>query len=805
MLPQPQGAGRQCRLLTVLVYGTLLCAPARGDELGALPPPPRINASDPQQQYMLALVINGSHDQPIVPVQIRQGHYRLRSQDLRSAGLPADKLGAEWIDVSAMAGVQAEYDARRQQLLLSVPADWLPVQAFNNLGQAARFPGRTSNGAVLNYDIYTSRYANDSVHTSAWHELRWFGEAGHLSTDGMVQRQLSGQRANGPAYVRYDSYWSNEDETRSLNWTVGDVITNTVNWGSSVRIGGIQLSRDFSVRPDIITYPLPAFNGQAAVPSTIDMFINGYKTSSNDVQAGPFSLTNLPYVNGAGDAIIVTTDATGRQITTSLPFYVSSSLLKPGLSDFSVAGGALRQGYGVRSFDYGAAVMSGSYRQGISDWLTLESHAEGADALALAGVGSVIKLGSFGILNNALSHSQLYGRQGSQADWGYQYNTNRFSLGTQHTLRSAHFGNLAIYDTHGDRQMRQSLWSLSRRSAQYNASVSLNRYGNLGAAYIEVLNPHAGRTRLWNLSWSKNLWGDTSLFIAAGYNNQQQDWSGAVSLIIPFGQLSNLGVSTEHSPSGGLAERLTLSRAMPSDGGFKGDFSYARQARQGDYSQGSLGWRNDYLEVDTGFYGYGSQYSQWNEISGAFALMDGQWMAANQLNNSFVLVKTGYPDVEVSYENQPAGRTNRAGYLLVPGVTAYYPGKYDINTLDLPASMNAASVEQRFAVRRQSGYLLDFPVTPLRAASVILHDAKDLPLPVSSEILRAGQPPAYVGWDGLTWLDKLTANNIITVVTPDGGRCQAQLILPGGKVKGLETYGPIRCMPIGSANGAHHD
>lgn len=76
--------------------------------------------------------------------------------------------------------------------------------------------------------------------------------------------------------------------------------------------------------------------GDAAVPTSVDLFINGYRSGSTQLQPGPFTLTNLPYINGAGDAVLVTTDALGRQVSTTLPFYVTSDLLKQGLSDGAV-------------------------------------------------------------------------------------------------------------------------------------------------------------------------------------------------------------------------------------------------------------------------------------------------------------------------------------------------------------------------------------------------------------------------------------------------------------------------------------
>ncbi|WP_353462585.1 fimbria/pilus outer membrane usher protein, partial [Pseudomonas aeruginosa] len=117
-----------------------------------------------------------------------------------------------------------------------------------------------------------------------------------------------------------------------------------------VRMGGFRFARNFGVRPDLVTYPLLRFDGQAAVPSTVDLFINGYKASSADLQPGPFAISNVPYINGAGEATVVTTDAQGRQVVTSLPFYVSNTLLARGLSDFDLSVGRLRDDYGLRNF-----------------------------------------------------------------------------------------------------------------------------------------------------------------------------------------------------------------------------------------------------------------------------------------------------------------------------------------------------------------------------------------------------------------------------------------------------------------------
>lgn len=794
-----------CALAVGSVLSCLTPAIAMAESFSELPPPPTLENNANGQQLLLELVVNQQARGQIVPVNLQRGDYWVRSADLQQAGIAKEKLsGQTLVDVNQLAGSKVVYDDQRQRLLLDVPPAWLPDQALGGVKNGPRYPGRTSSGVLFNYDLYATRTGSSGSRLSGWNELRFFGSHGQLSSTGIWQQQLEGEAStSNKGYTRYDTWWSNEDENNVVSWRVGDLTTDALNWSNSVRLGGVQFGRDFGLRPDLITYPLPVFAGQAAVPSTVDLFINGYRSSQNQVQAGPWSITNVPFVNGAGDAVVTTTDALGRQVTTTLPFYVASTLLKSGLSDYSVAAGALRRNYGYRSFDYGAAAASGSWRYGLLDWLTMEGHAEGSNDIAAGGAGSVVRIGSLGVVNGSVAQSQMSGKAGTQYSWGYQYNNNWLNLGMQQTLRSTGYRDLALTSSQGYDNTNNS-YTLARRSSQYNASLSLADYGSIGAAYIDISSSDGERTRLLNLSWSKNLWGNSSIYVSASRDQSNGEWSGAISLMIPFGERSSAAFSVEHDQQGGNSQRVSLSRAMPSDGGFSADASWANQSSdRGDYRQASLRYRNNSIDTSAGFYGDRTYTTEWADVTGSLVWMDSSLFAANNINDAFVLVKTDYPDVTVSYENQPMGRTDKHGYLLVPSISSYYAARYAIDTLDLPADMTAPKVEQRFAVKRQSGYLLNMPVERLRAASVILHDQNGQPLPLSSQILRPDHATEYVGWDGIAWLEDLTAENPIEVVTPDGRSCHTALQIANGQPKALQTYGPVICalppLPAGSA------
>jgi outer membrane usher protein len=764
-----------------------LALPAQDSLAAPLPPPPRAGDTLPvdEDTQFLELIVNRRASGKVVPVRVRDGHYFVRGNDLREVGLqlPADRDGL--IQVDAVPGVRAEYDGNALRLLLDVPPDWLPKQQLGSGRIFDRVPARSSFGALLNYQAYTNDPDHGPGYASVWNELRIFGPFGVLRSTGSYQQPFSGG-ALTQRYVRYDTSWRYSDEDRVLTYELGDLINNPMTWSTPVRMAGLQVSRDFSLRPDIVTYPLPQFSGEAAVPTTVDLFVNGYKNSSTHVDPGPFSMTNVPFINGAGEAVVVTTDALGRQVSTTMPFYVSNSLLRPGLSDFSFSVGSLRRNYGIDNFSYGTAVLSGSYRYGMSHYLTLEGHAEAARSFGLGGFGGVLQLGNLGTLNAAYSHSRQYGETGNQTVVGYQYMRNRFNFGVQHTQRSAHYGDLSTYD---------SRYALSRRSLQANASVSTRWLGSVGAGYFDIEAQDSTRTRLLNLSWSKPLWGSSSLIVSANRELGGGDWSVGAQLLVPFGARSAISASFDRNADGSNSGRVNYSRSMPSEGGFGWNLAYSDGEDASAYRQADLSWRGKSLQVQGGVYGSSGNTNRWAQASGSLVLMNASLHAANQIGDAFVLVSTdGQPGIPVRYENRLVGTTDRSGDLLVPWTTSYYNAKYEIDTLSLASNFDTPSVEQRVAVKAGSGYLLRFPVRRVAAASIVLHDARGKPLPVGAQVQVLGErgESGYVGWDGLVYLEHLDAHNRLRVSLPEGGTCAASFDLDT-RADEISQIGPLEC------------
>ncbi|MFC3212986.1 fimbria/pilus outer membrane usher protein [Novosphingobium panipatense] len=266
-----------------------------------------------------------------------------------------------------------------------------------------------NTGALLNYGVYAD-IGKDSQ-ASAQYDLRILTRRGVLSTTGFAT--LADDGNGGVDHTRLDTYWRIVDVRTAIALTLGDTIGSGGGIASAYRLAGIQIQRDFESRPDLVTMALPTLNGTAAVPSTVDLYINGLRYFTGTVGRGPFQFRSLPNIGGGATATVVLTDATGRETRLSKPLFFAPDLLPQGRLDFSVEAGFPRLNYGSESFDYLSRFSgSASVRYGVSDALTLRAHVEGMRGHVMGSLGGTVRLGGFGAISAGASVSRFRERTG---------------------------------------------------------------------------------------------------------------------------------------------------------------------------------------------------------------------------------------------------------------------------------------------------------------------------------------------------------------------------------------------------------
>ncbi len=759
------------------------------DVFTELPPPPERVDFDAEQRLELELLVNGM-DSRVVASLIKAGpRFLVRAEDLRRAGMVLP-VTEERLYLDSLDGVAADYDAGRQQLHLTVLPKYLPAQRIGTEQSGFR-PAMRDMGALLNYDAYATGGGGIGFQASLWHEARIFGPAGIFSTTGAL-RVGGGPAAQSP-YMRYDTYWRWSDERSMTTVEAGDVITRSLSWAPAVRLGGAQVSRDFSVRPDVITYPLPEFAGNAALPSTVDLVVNGQRIAGSRVNPGPFALDTLPPISGSGLANLIVTDVHGRSVVTSVPFYVSSTLLRAGFTDYSIAAGAFRRNYGLRGFDYGEVAGSAYARHGLTSGLTLEMRAETTRDMHVLGAGGVARIGNLGIVS--ASYSRSFGaRAGGELAVGYEYQARTFSLGLRHTRHDRGYTDL------GRLEREDEGWE---RQTAATASLALGSTGTLGVGVFDLRQENARNARFANLSWTLPLWGQSRIYATLsrefpGGDGERRSWSGALTLTVPLGTGSVSGGLTRDD-RGRTGLRADYTRPVPTDGGFGWNASAYRDSGDSPYLRGDVAWRTQPIQLRAGAYGQphggAGGMTGWFGASGALVFMDGGLFAANRVTDAFALVSTnGEAGIPVRYENQVIGETDRNGQLLVPAASAWYPAHYDIDTLALPPSVQADRVSQRVAVAAGSGYVVRFPVARVAAARAVIVDAAGQPLPAGTPVTLNHAARTYVGWDGMLYLENVAPENALEVALPEDASCRVQFSA-GPPRDDILDLGTLTCRP----------
>jgi outer membrane usher protein len=749
---------------------------------GDLPAPSALQAGALRTELgpvrvMVQLVVNQRQAEDFVSLDVGGGRLQIAADDLRRAGIAV--AGTGLIDLAAHTDMQPRYEPLEQRLYLDVDPALLPEKRLK-APRRTRVHAAADVGAALNYDLYLQDGSGTSTAT-LYTEQRLFSRHGMFSTSGVLRVGLRGTR-KGNGYLRYDTRFHYVDQDRALALSAGDLITASLPWSSSVRLGGLQIGRNFAARPDLVTTPLPSFAGQAAVPSAVDLFINGYRHGRSEVDPGRFVLDDMPVVNGAGKATIVTTDAVGRQVATTIPFYVSASLLRPGLTDFSAEVGALRRGYGQRNFGYGAPAASFVARRGMNQRLTLAAHGEASRSLVLAGAGVDWAPGLWGTAHLTFSASRAGARSGSQLTVGYDYAGRGFSIAGEHRRTGGDYHDLGSFD----------LGRLGRRTSdRVVASTQLPRLGSLGLSYIDA-RARGFRTRLLSASWSLPIGGRVSAFASADYDLRRKAASGQVRLIVPLGHASVSG-GLSRASGRGLRSDATFDLAVPTQGGIGVSAAAAVDEHGRSYGQASARLRTRVAAFEVGASLVGRETAAWASTSGSLIAMDGGVFAANDAPSSFAVVDTGkVAGVPVTYENQPIGKTDRHGRIFIRDVTAYHPGRIAIDPLALDAGLVTSSVETKIAVAEGAGAVVRLPIRRTRSVTATLVDALGQPLAAGSLATLPDGTSAPIGWDGILYLADLPGPMTLDVRRANGGRCAAHLGMPAG-AKALVHLGAIPC------------
>lgn len=599
---------------------------------------------------------------------------------------------------------------------------------------------------------------------------------------------------------------------------VGDTFAPRALLGSSPLVGGISIRSRFSIDPYEVQFPLPAVQGTVTTPAVAEVYVNGNLVGREDLPPGAFQLERLPARTGLGDVRVVVRDLFGTEQEFGGPYYITSNVLRPGVSDYHYLVGVARSDGFDRSPTYGTTTWSMAHRIGVTRWLTLGMRSEGSRRVADLGPTLNLRLWRFGEITaaGAASHSQR------RTDVAFAGSYSLIASPVTATLSGLRVGphysslSLGVNDPRQRDRFDASVGvSLGRGASvlvarSYVAGVpetvpdarAREQYVELdeSVALLPITSFSAAVRVRDSAALNVRLGGRTRLTFSvtrtALSNQSRPAFQGYVSLGVIMTRRSVATVTharTEETES----TVVDLQRSLPLGSGvgyrFLGDTANQGAMNgllqaQGRYGRVNL--RQNYLN--------GRQTSTM-DVSGGVVWTGGEINLSRRIHDGYALVRVPeVPGIRVYLNDQVVGHTSRRGSVLVPNLLSYLGNPIRIADEDVPLEFELSRLRALVAPTWRGGGVVTFPARPLRSVTGRLRLARggtDI-VPAFGRlavIVEGAEQSSPVGTDGEFFLEQVPPGEHQARLVFEGATCLLTLAVP--TVSTLITdIGVTRCV-----------
>lgn len=756
----------------VLVSLTFIFTPARADDVPPLKPEPVIHIVTPR--------LNGMEDEGHVFLIEHGDNLLIQKSYLDTEHIQYRQTvqvnGSDYVPLNATPASRIHFARTQYRLEIDCPANCFPTQRIDTTSKPVPTPSPVSPGLYLNYDL-TLQQGDITETLGAFLEAGFFSDAGSLR-----HRMICTDTSQDDTCVRLDTVWTRSDPRTAHQWETGDTITHAAPWGEPVRFGGIRWGTDYRLQPDFITFPTPTLSGEANLPGTIDVLIDGILRFQDDVAPGPFSIDQIPFVTGAGQAQIIVTDLLGRETVLQSDYYAAPTLLKPGLRDYSIELGAAREAYGIRSDQYGEGFLAANIRQGVTDHLTIGSRSEMSEDHQAYGLTVTTASPVLGLTELSAAAAHRDDRKGHHFSLTHEWRSQHFSIG----------GNVAYsspdYLTLGQRRTSPRLVTRSFISASSAAfgQVSLNWTGRdqrTGDDFTSL-----------GLQYTKPIAGKSFHFSALKVDEPEYMFWAQASLTIPFGASSVAGIGVENDDdqwSGVVRAR----RSAPLSGGV----GYHGVLETRNVSRADLGinWRHSMGDASAQFSRVDDRTATRVTLRGGMVMLGDSFFFSPTVTDSMAIVEVGEePGIRVYHDQQLVGETDKNGRLIISRLRSFEENHIRINPRDVGLSTELAFHQTDVTPGLRTGHRIDFQITRPNRVMAHLVLRNGLPLPTGAIVEDPASGQVYpIGHDGRIYIP-LATQGMVLHYQAETGLCNVTLTWDEGMRTGAYfDLGRLTCQP----------
>lgn len=701
----------------------------------------------------VGLIINGQLSSDPVLIAGQNAQLLVRSADLRKfVAFPTAMTGDiringdDYVSLSSVTGLAARLSD--DGTMLTIDAD---ISVFPT-ARVTRRPKLTPVGeivpaAFLSYDLVASHWRGQQS-ASAFVDTGLSGPWGLAGTTALFQ---AGRR--GP--VRLETFYQRDLPANRIRMVVGDTNTRAAEWNAPVRFAGVRIGSDFSLDPDGITFPIPSLAGSATQPSTVELLSAGARTSL-DVQPGTFLIDYQPMFSGVGEVTMRITDSAGISREVSRSFYTSSRLLIPGLADYSIEAGFLRENFAVRSFDYGQPFGAAFARVGLSETLTASGRAEISPAIQMAGAALGWVLSPIGEFSMAGAVSRSNGRRGAFARVQFQRIAPTHSVTFSYQRDNGEFATVGQHDTSHLRARSH------QRELAIVGTVSLGVLGHMSLGHIDARSSDGERYRATDISIARAVNG---AYFTMGYRRTQFrdkiDQGAFLSASVRLGRRGHASFRVDDSRVVAIA-----SRDVPNDQGLGVQVA----ASLGPHGRGPNISTTGILRTQLGDIELSGDWSEGGSglrvnARGALVAVPGRIVTTPRIDDAFAIIELeSDAPVTLYLENRPVAASVSSGKpAIIPGLQPYTENRISLDASMLPINADIDGVESlvvpgfRQAVKARFGGARGTSVT------VAFVDQEGAPVPPGLDVYLGPSLVGLTGYDGLVYFEATTPGMAVSI------------------------------------------
>ena len=782
--------------------------PSRDAGVGGLGNPGRENtppaANDDVAEYTIyaEIIVNGEQKSRLVKIVTAGPKLSIHAGDAAYAGLLPIALRSGYVSLDDIDGAQWSFDSMANRLTVTMPrtSDGPNLLDLASKSGSSNMVNPPLTAVILDYDI--SALASDQGADFAGLVSAQLSR-GNLTLQSDMRFNTAAQRGAKPV-IRLNTALTLNDPGNLYRATFGDFVSATPVQSRAVRMGGIQIATDFGLRPDLITYPLPDFTGDVAVPSGLDLLVNDRRLTSGDVESGEFSIRNIPVPVGRNEIGVVLRDALGREQIRTISFHTSRKLLAPGLSQGAFNLGKLRRGFGRRSNDYGGLVTSGFYRRGLSRSFTGGVLGEAAPGFINGGISGVMTLGKFGQISAGLraSRSRIDGQANSS---GHSVVVDFETLGRDFSFR---LGTAQVANGYDDLASAKGD-APPQSTITASANLNLRSLGNFSLNAIEQ-RPQKRMTdlgrpkfaRVFTASYRNTIGGKVNFFADLSHRNDgRKSTSLLLGLSMQFGGGAHVQASAVRQSG-----QTNMQAGFYSPDRLPGDWGFNVQASAGNFDRiaAGLSHRASWGRVDAQAEMAQGRMAARVSARGSLLFADDELFAAEQITGGFAVVRSGtVAGLPVQHENRPAGTTGATSKLLLTGIVPYVPTKISINPEDLPPEILARKLQEMIVVAPRGGTRVDLDVREYEPQLIHLLDADGVQAQPGTIVRAMPSRSEYIaGFDGIIEINAALGDTELRLQTAPNQTCFADLDQIDSNGEGgfeVKCRGKTKSFPIAAA------